>query len=110
MWYNWVVNNRTHKGKVMSNFLETRDLMMRRLLRDMRLLAAVMFRRSKRIEANRILEILDILPSVRQPATIRRFRAEMLAMQEGVRLWPALHDDLSAVLTQLRGVEVGLEG
>ncbi len=31
-------------------------------------------------------------------------------MQEDVRQWPALHDDLSAVLTQLRAVEMGLEG
>jgi len=83
---------------------------MRRLLRDMRFLAAGMAVRKMPAEANRLLEMTDALPGVRQPATIRGFRSEVLFMQEDVRQWPVLHDDLSVVLTQLRALEMGLGG
>lgn len=82
---------------------------MRRVLRDMRYLAADLVRRDMRADADRLLEITVQLPLVRQPEQIRMWRAELLVMQERLHPWPMLQDTLSIVLSQLRALEYNIE-
>jgi hypothetical protein len=79
---------------------------MRRVLREMRFLAAELARRGMRDRTDALLEMADQLPRVTQPDTITTFRAHLLAWQ----LAPNLQDDLSSVLSQLRAIEHSLEG
>lgn len=78
---------------------------MRRMLRDMRYLAAELARRNARNRADRLLDMTEQLPGIRRPERIRAFREELLTWG----LVPKLQDDLSGVLSQLRAREHGLE-
>ena len=78
---------------------------MKRVLRDMRFLAAALARQGARTRADRLLSMTEQLPSIRQPGRIRTFREELLEWE----LTPRLQDDLAVVLTQLRACEFGLE-
>ena len=78
---------------------------MRRVLRDMRFLAAELARRGMRPRADRLLCIAEQLPAIKDPVWVRMFRTELLTWQ----LMPKLQDDLAVVLTQLRAWESGLK-
>jgi hypothetical protein len=78
---------------------------MRRLLRDMRFLAAELARRDMSNRAITLLEMTEQLPTISEPGLIGALRARLLTW----RLEPKLQDDLSIVLAQLRAIEYGLE-
>ena len=78
---------------------------MRRLLRNMRYLAAELSRTGSRPMANRLLSMAEMIPGIRQPWPIREFRSELLTW----RLTRKMQDDLSVILSQLRAHEHGLE-
>ena len=81
---------------------------MRRLLREMRFIAAALTRRGMEREADKLLTMTERIPSIRNPERFRRYRAELLYMQTMLRAWPIIQDDLSSVLTQLRVYEASL--
>lgn len=78
---------------------------MRRVLRDMRFLAASLSQRGERAKADRLLVFTERLPTIRLPEGIRQIRGELLHWC----LRPSLQDDLSVILTQLRALEYNLE-
>ena len=79
---------------------------MKRVLRDMRYLAADMARRDMRVEAGRLLEMSVLLLTIKQAAPIRAWRAKLLVMQDtlNARHLPKLQDAL------FRAHECGLRG
>lgn len=77
---------------------------MKRMLRDMRYLAAELARRGMRQKADRLLDTTERLPSIRQPEWIRGLRGELLTWE----LPPNLQDDVSGILSQLRAREQSL--
>ena len=83
---------------------------MRRLLREMRFVAAGLAIRGMSREADKLLTMTERIPSIRDPERIRRYRAELLYMQTMLRAWPVIQDDLSSVLAQLRARETILSG
>ena len=80
--------------------------MMRRLLRDMRALAGELALAGVRDKAKAMLALGVRVIHAIQPGEIETIRAELLSWT----LEPALQDDLSGVLTQLRALQHTLKG
>ena len=78
---------------------------MRRLLRDMRALAGELALAGVP-KADALLALGVRVIHATQPGEIETIRAELLSWT----LEPALQDDLSGVLTQLRALQHGLKG
>jgi hypothetical protein len=85
---------------------------MRRVLRDIRHLAANLSKRGMRDEADRVLGISAQLPSIKQSGRVRDLRWILLAIQDTLRErgLTNMQDALSIVLSQLRAIEHNLEG
>lgn len=89
-----------------------RILPVRRVLRDIRNLAADLATRRMRDEADRVLGISAQLPTITRPERIQGFRWELLAIQDTLREKGLTNtqDALSIVLSQLRAIEHNLKG